>query len=103
MRSHVVRIGILASVGDGSRPPGGIFAPNHKLRWVVKGTRRGHMQRAVHTPGRTAVTHVASLPATTPRGKAWAKRIARMWEECPFACPGCGRDIQLIACRLLYE
>jgi len=34
---------------------------------------------------------------------AWAKLMARVGEEFPLQCPGCGGDIRLIAFRLLYE
>ena len=37
------------------------------------------------------------VPRTTPRAKAWAKLMARVGEEFPRACPGCGGDIRLIA------
>lgn len=34
---------------------------------------------------------------------AWAKLMARVGEEFPLECPGCGGDIRLIAFKLLHE
>ena len=34
---------------------------------------------------------------------AWAKLMARVGEEFPLECPGCGGDIRLIAFKLFYQ
>ena len=52
---------------------------------------------ATVTPRKDAATQirVTSPARTTPRGKAWAKLMARVGEEFPLECPGCGGDIRL--------
>ena len=40
---------------------------------------------------------IKSPARTTRRAKAWAKLMARVGEEFPLECPGCGGDIRLIA------
>ena len=87
----------------------GVFAPNHKLRPAVTALAIGNIGKR-----REALTggHAAGLRATggccdanpnqKPRSHdtsriAWAKLMARVGEEFPLECPGCGGDIRLIA------
>ena len=53
--------------------------------------------RWAEIPPAAAATHATDRVPTTPRAKAWAKLIARVGEEFPLECPGCGGDIRLIA------
>ncbi len=50
------------------------------------GVRSADMRRA-ELPPATAATHAPNRDPTTPREKAWAKLMARVGEEFPFACP----------------
>ena len=52
---------------------------------------------ATATPRKAAATRIKSPARTTPRAQAWAKLMARVGEEFPLECPGCGGDIRLIA------
>jgi hypothetical protein len=87
----------------------GVFAPNHKLRSAVTALAIGNVGvRRDAATGRHAVNgHAAGGDATgdccgscdkppshdTSR-IAWAKLMARVGEEFPLECPGCGGDIQ---------
>jgi hypothetical protein len=51
--------------------------------------------RPVGIPRKAAATRIKSPARTTPRAKAWVKRMARVGEEFPLACPTCGGDIRL--------
>ena len=90
----------------------GVFAPNHKLRPAVTALAIGNSGklRDAATGGHVVGGHAARRDATgdccdscdQPRSRdtlriAWAKLMARVGEEFPFACPGCGGDIRLIA------
>ena len=90
----------------------GVFAPNHKLRPAVTALTIGHVgkRRDAATDGHAVGGHAVGGHATgdgcdscgKPRSHdtsriAWAKLMARVGEEFPFACPGCGGDIRLIA------
>ena len=49
-------------------------------------------------PPRKAAAQLMQNPArTTHRANAWAKLMARVGEEFPLACPGCGGNVRLIA------
>jgi hypothetical protein len=89
-----------------------VFAPSHKLRSAVAALAIGNVgkPRDAATGGHAVGGHAARLDATgdccdscdQPRSHntsriAWAKLMARVGEEFPFACPGCGGDIRLIA------
>jgi hypothetical protein len=58
---------------------------------------RSEVRRRPKLPPATAATHATNRALTTPRAQAWAKLMARVGEEFPFARPGCGGDIRLIA------
>jgi len=90
----------------------GVFAPNHKLRSAVTALAIGNVgkRRDAATDGHAVGGHAACGDATAdccdscdkPPSHdtsriAWAKLMARVGEEFPFACPGCGGDIRLIA------
>ena len=80
----------------------GVFAPNHKLRRAVMALAIGNMgkrREAVtggHTTGGGCDAHQKPRSHDTSR-IAWAKLMARVGEEVPFACRNCGGDIRLIA------
>ena len=90
----------------------GVFAPNHKLRSAVTALAIGNVgkRRDATTDGHAVGGHAAGGDATgdccgscdkplshdTSR-IAWAKLMARVGEEFPLECPGCGGDIRLIA------
>jgi hypothetical protein len=88
----------------------GVFAPNHKLRPAVTALAIGNVgkRRDAATDGHAVGGHAAGGDATAdccdscdkPPSHdtariAWAKLMARVGEEFPFACPGCGGDIRL--------
>ena len=92
----------------------GVFAPNHRLRKAGTALAIGNVgrRRDAATDGHAVGGHTARGDATadccdscdkppppphdtTPI--ACAKLRARVREEFPFACPGCGGDIRLIA------
>jgi hypothetical protein len=90
----------------------GVFAPNHKLRSAVTALAIGNVgkRRDAATGGHAVGGHAADGDATgdccdlrdKPRSHdtsriAWAKLMARVGEEFPLECPGCGGDIRLIA------
>jgi hypothetical protein len=90
----------------------GVFAPNHELRSVVTALAIANVgkPRDAATGGHAVGGHAAGQDTTgdccdlrdKPRSHdtsriAWAKLMARVGEEFPFACPGCGGDIRLIA------
>ena len=60
------------------------------------GMRSADMRHAEMPPA-TAATHATNRDLTTPSRIAWAKLMARVGEEFPFACRGYGADIWLIA------
>jgi hypothetical protein len=90
----------------------GVFAPNHKLRSAVTALAIGNVgkRRDATTDGHAVGGHAAGGDTTgdccgscdkplshdTSR-IAWAKLMARVGEEFPLECPGCGGDIRLIA------
>jgi hypothetical protein len=49
------------------------------------------------TAPEAAATRIKSPARTTRREKARAKLMARVGEEFPLWCPGCGGDIRLVA------
>jgi hypothetical protein len=90
----------------------GVFAPSHKLRSAVTALAIGNVgkPRDAATGGHAVGGHAARRDATgdccdscdQPRSHdtsriAWAKLMARVGEEFPLECPGCGGDIRLIA------
>ena len=87
----------------------GVFAPNHKLRSAVTALAIGNVgkQREATTggdgnDGRATGGCCDTKPDQKPRSHdtsriAWAKLMARVGEEFPLQCPGCGGDIRLIA------
>ena len=87
----------------------GVFAPNHKLRSAVTALAIGNVskQREATTggdgnDGRATGGCCDTKPDQKPRSHdtsriAWAKLLARVGEEFPLQCPGCGGDIRLIA------
>jgi len=89
-----------------------VFAPNHKLRSAVTALAIGNVgkRRNAATDGHAVGGHAARGDATAdccdscdkPPSHdtsriAWAKLMARVGEEFPLECPGCGGDIRLIA------
>ena len=60
------------------------------------GMRSTDMRRA-EIPPATAATHATPPPPHDTSRIAWAKLMARVGEEFPLECPGCGGDIRLIA------
>ena len=85
----------------------GVFAPNHKLRRAVTSLAIGNVgkrQEAV-TGGHGGDDHATKgccdahqkLRSHDTSRIAWAKLMARVGEEFPLECPGCGGDIRLIA------
>ena len=85
---------------------GAYEAPRHKAaNWVGRGrgrksTRPGASGVVELSPfeffDRLADAHQKPRSHDTSR-VTWAKLMARVGEEFPFACPGCGGDIRLIA------
>jgi hypothetical protein len=90
----------------------GVFAPNHKLRSAVTALAIGNVgkPRDAATGGHAVGGHAADgdttchgcdscdkLPTHDTSRIAWAKLMARVGEEFPLECPGCGGDIRLIA------
>ena len=85
----------------------GVFAPNHKLRRAVAALAIGNIgkQRDAGAGGHAGTGHATRGCCDTqakPRSHdtsriAWAKLMARVGEEFPLECPGCGGDIRLIA------
>ena len=90
----------------------GLFAPNHKLRSAVTALAIGNVGKRCDaaTDGHAVGGHAACGDATAdccdscdkPPSHdtsriAWAKLMARVGEEFPLECPGCGGDIRLIA------
>jgi hypothetical protein len=90
----------------------GVFAPNHKLRSAVTALAIGNVgkPRDAATGGHAVGGHAADgdatchgcdscdkLPSHDTSRIAWAKLMARVGEEFPLECPGCGGDIRLIA------
>jgi hypothetical protein len=85
----------ITSSGPPSRPSqSGMSARGAMPR--LMGMRSADMRWA-EIPTATAATHATDRVPTTPRGKAWAKLMARVGEEFPLECPGCGGDTRLIA------
>jgi hypothetical protein len=85
----------------------GVFAPNHRLRKGVTALAIGNIGKrrdAAPPPplplgegrGEGAPNHAKPRSHDTSR-IAWAKLMARVGEEFPLECPGCGGDIRLIA------
>jgi len=89
----------------------GVFAPNHKLRRAVTALAIGNIgkRRDAATGGHAVGGHAAGGDTdgdrcdscAKPRSHdtsriTWAKLIARVGEEFPLECPGCGGDIRLI-------
>ena len=93
-------------------PYHGVFTPNHKLRSAVTALAIGNVGKRCDaaTDGHAVGGHAAGQDTTgdccdlrdKPRSHdtsriAWAKLMARVGEEFPLECPGCGGDIRLIA------
>ncbi len=89
-----------------------MFAPNHRLRSAVTALAIGNVgkPRDAATGGCAVGGHAAGGDTNgdrcdscdKPRSHdtsriAWAKLMARVGEEFPLECPGCGGDIRLIA------
>jgi hypothetical protein len=94
----------------------GVFAPNHRLRKAVtslavgNGGKRGDTATGGHasddhtTGGCCDANHANQKHRSHDTSRiTWAKLMARMGEEFPLQCPGCGGDIRLIAFRLFYQ
>jgi len=85
----------------------GVFAPNHRLRKAVTALAIGNVgkQREATTGGHGNDGHGSrgccdanQKPRSHDTSRiAWAKLMARLGEEFPLQCPGCGGDIRLIA------
>jgi hypothetical protein len=88
----------------------GVFALNHRLRKAVTalaignvGKRQepeadGHASGGHGTGGCCDSSHEHQKPRSHDTSRiAWAKLMARVGGEFPFACPNCGGDIRLIA------
>jgi len=90
----------------------GVFAPNHKLRSAVTALAIANVgkPRDAATDGHAVGGHAAcgdttadccdscdKPPSHDTSRIAWAKLMARVGEEFPLECPGCGGDIRLIA------
>jgi hypothetical protein len=82
-----------------------VFTPNHKLRRAVTSLAIGNvgkLQEAV-TGGHGGDGHATEgccdahqkLRSHDTSRIAWAKLMARVGEEFPLECPGCGGDIRL--------
>ncbi len=85
----------------------GVFAPNHKLRRAVTALAIGNVaKRGDVATGEHACDDHATGGCCDANQKprshdtsriAWAKLMARVGEEFPMQCPGCGGDGRLIA------
>ncbi|MEX0669465.1 MAG: transposase [Pirellulales bacterium] len=84
----------------------GVFAPNHPIRPAVTTLAIGNVgkQAAAAIGGHEGIDHHAGCgdSGQQPRSHdtsriAQAKLMARVGEEFPLQCPGCGGDIRLIA------
>ena len=84
----------------------GVFAPNHKLRSAVTALAIGNIGKRgeAATRGHAGDGHATGGCDTQAKPRshdtsriAWAKLLARVGEEFPLECPGCGGDIRLIA------
>ena len=87
----------------------GVFAPNHRLRKAVTSlAKKGTLASAARTrpagmqsadaSRKAAATPITNPAPTTRQAKAWAKLLARVDEDFPLECPGCGGDIHCL-CR----
>jgi len=84
-----------------------VFAPNHKLRSAVTALAIGNVgkRRDAAAGGHAAGGDTngdrcdsCDKPRSHDASRiAWAKLMARVGEEFPLECPGCGGDIRLIA------
>jgi hypothetical protein len=84
-----------------------VFAPNHRLRPAVTALAIGNVskRRDAATNGHAVVGDAPGdccdscnkPPSHDTSRIAWAKLMARVGEEFPLECPGCGGDIRLIA------
>ena len=64
----------------------------------------GHASGGHGTGGCCDSSHEHQKPRSHDTSRiAWAKLMARVGEEFPFACPSCGGDIRLIAFKLFYQ
>jgi hypothetical protein len=85
----------------------GVFAPNHRLRKGVTALAIGNIGKRgqAATCGHGGDGHAAGGCSDAPQKPrshdtsriAWAKLMARVGEEFPLECPGCGGDIRLIS------
>jgi len=88
----------------------GVFAPNHRLRKAVTSLAIGNGGKRCDTAtggdasddhatgGCCDANHATQKPRSHDTSRiAWAKLMARMGEEFPLQCPGCGGDIRLRA------
>jgi hypothetical protein len=85
----------------------GVFAANHRLRKGVTALAIGNIgkRREAVTGGHASDGHATGgccdahhKPRSHDTSRiAWAKLMARVGEEFPLECPGCGGDIRLIA------
>ena len=87
----------------------GVFAPDHRLRKAVtslaigNGGKRGDTKTGGHASddhargGCCDANHATQNPRSHDTSRiAWARLMARVGEEFPLQCPGCGGDIRLI-------
>ncbi len=85
----------------------GVFAPNRKIRPSVAAlaigsiAKRGEATHDGHArdgPVAAGCCDTRAKPHSHDTSRiAWAKLMARVGEEFPLQCPGCGGDIRLIA------
>ncbi|MFM8291895.1 MAG: transposase, partial [Planctomycetia bacterium] len=82
----------------------GVLAPNHRLRKAVTALAIGNVGKRgeAGAGGHAGNTHATGCCDTQAKPRshdtsriAWAKLMARMGEEFPLECPGCGGDIRL--------
>ena len=82
----------ITSSGPPSRPSRSGMSSSGAMPRLV-GMRSADMRRT-EMPPPTVATHATNQPSHDTSRIAWAKLMARVGEEFPVACPGCGGDIR---------